>query len=381
MKKVAVLLLLCILFLNSCTALPQNAGTESKENPETQAVTTKDPEVSADPAVTTVAEADSSGDEGQDEPLAPEPQAKSVLVCSTLTSPLIMLPYHDADNLPADFILAMQNNPIDRDYWKIFEDPRISSIAIAGEYGRQYKAIWKEEIDQTIDQLVALWGENYRSAFETYAVLSLEQINSLSIESYLFYYNEEINYGRWMLALEGLEQSIDAHRNTAFMLKYYLYLIECHNNGKAENSLRFSFETEAVDENNVEYIVVPRDTCVVDMTLSPAYSHDSGDGFSEKIQEILAQEHNEAFWRDALIAETKNLYSICQRDIIIRYYGDYFAYCAQQWEIEDELADRRCITVSKEQKSSRSWVAARQLAIKLQYWQYLLDTEPRLPEF
>ena len=82
-----------------------------------------------------------------------------------------------------------------------------------------------------------------------------------------------------------------------------------------------------------------------------------------------------------MIAETKNLYSICQRDIIIRYYGDYFAYCAQQWEIEDELADRRCITVSKEQKSSRSWVAARQLAIQLQYWQYLLDTEPRLPEF
>lgn len=160
MKKVAVLLLLCILFLNSCTALPQNAGTESKENPEMQAVTTKDPEVSADPAVTTVAEADSSGDEGQDEPLAPEPQAKSVLVCSTLTSPLIMLPYHDADNLPTDFILAMQNNPIDRDYWQIFEDPRISSIAIAGEYERQYKAIWKEEIDQTIDQLVALWGEN-----------------------------------------------------------------------------------------------------------------------------------------------------------------------------------------------------------------------------
>lgn len=377
MRKIVLLLLASLLFLNSCAALPNSGVPGTETTAEGQDMTSKEPESSdmpddTEPAVTEPA---------QTEPLAAEPQAKDILVCNTLTPPLVMLPYHDADNIPNDFFLAMQDNPIDRDYREAcWNEPRMSSTGVASEYLSYYEAIWKTEIDQTIDQIVAYWGENSRSSLEKYAELSLAQTNALAIQYNLFY-NEQINMGRYMVALAGLSQSTDVCRNTAFMLKYFLYLTECHENGKAEQSLQFSFETDASHEYDEDYIPVPRGTCLIPLTLSPSYSYEYGEAFSEQMKECLAQEHNLAFWKNVMIDEMENLYPLCREITFVRYCSDYFAFCAQQWILEDELEYRGLITLSQEQIDSRMWVAVRQLAMKLQYWHYLLDTEPRLPEF
>lgn len=321
MRKIVLLLLASLLFLNSCAALPNSGVPGTETTAEGQDMTSKEPESSdmpddTEPAVTEPAPT---------EPLAAEPQAKDILVCYSLSDPLVLLPYHDADNIPNDFFLAMQDNPIDRDYRETcWNDPRMTSVGVAGEYRSYYEAIWKNEIDQTIDQIVAYWGEDSRSSLEKYAILSLEQNNARTIEVNLFF-NDQINFGNWMIALSGLFQGIDIYRNTAFMLKYCLYLTECHENGKAEQSLQFSFETDASHESDVDYTPIPRGTCLIPLTLSPAFTHEDGSAFSEQIKECLAEEHNLAFWKNAMIDEMENLYPHCSEEAFVRYCSDYFA--------------------------------------------------------
>ncbi len=148
-------------------------------------------------------------------------------------STLIRLPFHENADQAADFITAMQNDPLSADFLA-----ELSQAPLSSALTEKYIALWYAEAEHTIDGLCRLLGEEYRRQFATYrdAYIAAE-LDALEIDKNTVCLANDERMAQRLLLVE-----FDIYRQINFNLKYMLYLAETGTNGSAEDSLRFLYQ-------------------------------------------------------------------------------------------------------------------------------------------
>lgn len=363
MKRSIFVLFILLLLLSSCAW--QNIATDEQtdQNSETEHPIQNETSNTTEVETTGI------------DPIQPIVPGDGIIVCNTLTAPLIQLPYHSVEDIPSDFVLSMQNNPIDRDMFAMYMDIDTSSVGAMGDFVSEYSEKWRNEMDNTIDQIVSIWGEDMRSDLMMFVESSIKLNEDATGCEYHMFFGENIDLGRYAIACGIFTQEIDTCRNITFMLKYYLYLSECAQGGEASKSLLFEYRPQSDQPADTEYIVVTGDHYLVTLTLSPSFTTSYGTEFVENVKDILKQTHDEAYWHDALLTAKANIANLAKVDCLEDYCADYLTLCERQSRIEDYLLANGYITNEQIQASKHMCSTEMNLALKLMYWQFVLETE------
>lgn len=316
-------------------------------------------------------ESEDPNESSEEEP--PEPTDVKYVAVDSLSAPVLMLPCHTRDNLPTDFILAMQNNPVDIDYLAEYAETEGSLL-------QKYAAIWQAEVDLAAENLGDALGVLYKeevlnyaaeAIFEGHHKIDLDRLYYLSLDEGAF-------LGEYLYSALD-EGYLDVYRQTTFRLKYMLYLVETADGKTADLSLRFA-HTPVYDGEADELVVVAADDgFLVRTPYSPSYTGEYGTSFIEAMKnnpidqgQTITLEAFEAEIAFALEQMKKLLSQEAQENFdwyvysttaTIRFDASWFPLLHDLGYIDSDLGSQQEIA------------GYRQVLFSLKYWTFVFETE------
>lgn len=328
----------------------------------------------------------SNGDDVEKFPAAEEPTAQSpaFYTVNSMSEPAILLPFHTVENYPRDFVSAMCNNPIDRIWLHDLDEVNQGKASMA-DYERvtlRSEQLWKIEIDKTIEQLSGVWSSASQEELKQYADNALQVAMDRTTLSGLY-------WGRRgsMFSLIHIVNDIDAHRQVAFQLKYWLYFIETANGGQAGASLQFSerLAEQFIDVNPYRpenfSAVLCGPVSLVEMTHAPAYvGYDWetwADGMVNHPLNQVAAEEAIPQWQEEIQTNLQRVGQFMDDLSWVEQHGEAFLqHCRQEREFEERLIEDGFLADNDDTRNMLAWQeldAYRSLAFTYNYWALFLE--------
>ena len=330
----------------------------------------------SEPADESSDSADVSDDVSQENP--PELIDVDYVSVDSLSNPVLQLPCHTRDNLPEDFIAAMQNNPIDIDFWAEFAETE-DEEEIDALY-QKYINLWQEEIDRATADLSSVLGILYEEELYNYAAIAIEAGAQKATLDYQYYLNidEGAYIGTYFIA-GLLEMQMDMFRQTAFRLKYMLYLTETADGGTADASLRFVYSPVHEGEGKELVVIAADDGFLIRTPYSPSYTGEYGTTFINAMRynpidqteaPTLKAFENEITYAVEQMGSLLSDASVRKFDsfadaymLAARFDASWFSILFDLGYIEEDICAQQEI------------VGYRQVLFALKYWMFVFETE------
>lgn len=325
----------------------------------------------SEPADESSDSADVSDDVSQEAP--PELIDVDYVSVNSLSNPVLQLPCHTRDNLPEDFIAAMQNNPIDIDFWAEFAETEDSLL-------QKYAVIWQAEVDRAAEDLGNALGIIHKNEVLSFAEKAVWEGHHKIDLDWKYYLNldEGAFLGTYIyFALDA--GYLDVYRQLTFRLKYMLYLAETADGGTADASLQFVHTPVYEGEADELVVIAADDGFLIRTPYSPSYTGEYGTTF------INAMRYNPIDQTEAPTLETfeneieyaleqmKELLSAgAQKEFdqyvysmtsAIRFDASWFSILFDLGYIEEDICAQQEI------------VGYRQVLFALKYWMFVFETE------
>ena len=322
-------------------------------------------------------ESEEPNESSEEEP--PETADVKYVAVDSLSATVLMLPCHTRDNLPTDFIMAMQNNPVDIDLWEAFaESEEWNPWSLLYD---DFAALWDAEVQQAARDLIDVLGTQYEESVYKYVEDALSIGQAKYAYDSLFYLNPD---GLWLgtYILLGInDNSIDVYRQTTFRLKYFTYLVETADGGTAERSLRFVHTAKAEGDGSHFAVITADDGFAVRAPYSPLYTTEYGTDFIKAMAnnpiDTKGNATPDAFEAEVQYAATQLEQFIPESDRFEIHMQEYVTSyldlirCDASWfSVLHDLG-----YVSEDLRAQQETTGYRQLLFSLKYWIYVFETE------
>ena len=318
-------------------------------------------------------ESEEPNESSEEEP--PETADVKYVAVDSLSEPVLMLPCHTRDNLPTDFILAMQNNPVDIDLWEAYAETLEWDLIYD-----EFATLWDAEVQQAARDLIDVLGTQYEESVYKYVEDALDVGQAKCAYDSIYYLNPD---GLWLgtYVLLGINANgIDVYRQTAFRLKYFMYLVETADGGTAERSLRFVHTAKEQGEGDPLVVITADDGFAVRAPYSPSYTPEYGTDFIKAMANNPIDTKGNAT-PDAFEAEIK--YALGQLEPFIPK-GEHFVFYMQDYVsayMELIRFDANWFSVlhdlgyvTEDLHAQEEVAGYRQLLFSLKYWIYVFET-------
>ncbi len=355
----------------------EESSAESVADSE-DSVASSQPEESEEPNESSLPEESEEPNESSEEE-PPETADVKYVAVDSLSATVLMLPCHTRDNLPTDFIMAMQNNPVDIDLWEAFaESEEWNPWSLLYD---DFAALWDAEVQQAARDLIDVLGTQYEESVYKYVEDALSIGQAKYAYDSLFYLNPD---GLWLgtYILLGInDNSIDVYRQTTFRLKYFTYLVETADGGTAERSLRFVHTAKAEGDGSHFAVITADDGFAVRAPYSPSYTTEYGTDFIKAMAnnpiDTKGNATPDAFEAEVQYAATQLEQFIPESDRFEIHMQEYVTSyldlirCDASWfSVLHDLG-----YVSEDLRAQQETTGYRQLLFSLKYWIYVFETE------
>ncbi len=300
--------------------------------------------------------------------------------------PLIYMPFHNLNEIPTNFVTAMQNDPIAIDFWAETDAAGTDSARVQALLDETYIPLLLAETDRTIDAVCSHLGERYRAQLTAYRDAYLNAENqALAIERDVLGLDSGVYPQDAMRKLFAYRQW-DSYRQLLVKFKYMLYLIETSDGGQASESLRFAYQNQYSTTGRGATVVGADGRFIIREPYSYTYQGQMGiSAYAMAMaQNPLDQsEQADIGWWHAEGEDAKYV-------LVVLMHGDSFgaddfntfepwhqAYtdaCKKELALWQVLHEAGYLSLSQSKVAELEQDALRQVIFTVRYWAYLYET-------
>lgn len=307
----------------------------------------------------------------------PTAQSPAFYALNSMSYPVILLPFHTVENYPHDYVSAMCKNPIDRIWIHDLDEINQKEVNPTSDYVEatlRNEQLWKKEIERTIEQLCSAWSGADKEELKQYAENALQVALNQTTLSGL-----EWGWRGTIFPLIHAADDVNAHRQVAFQLKYWLYLIETADGGQASASLQFADESSYTPETFSA--VLCGQVSLIEVVHAPAYV---GENWEEWVAAMESHPLNQVAadraipqWQEEIQANLQRVGQYMSDLTWVEQHGEAFLqHCEEEREWEMRLLQAGFLADDDNTRATIAWQemnAYRQLAFTYNYWALLLE--------